>query len=164
MIVQLTWRELIDAARVGVMRQIGALQKNLQAAHGAELDEERLEGASWGKHVQGAITECAAAKALGIHWHGDSEGPSDLDAGNAQIRSTTWPKGCLLVHNEDREDQAFVLVIDRCPRFELVGWMMGADAKNPLWWRDKGKNGRPAFFVPQDALNPMASLPLEVIQ
>jgi hypothetical protein len=92
------------------------------------------------------------AKSLGAYWHGFASDPFALpgDVGRVQVRSTTREDGCLIVQRADPDDAWFVLVVGRVPTFRLAGWLPGAEAKRPEWWRANAPH--PAFFVPQHAL------------
>jgi hypothetical protein len=46
------------------------------------------------------------------------------------------------------------LVTGLAPVFILRGWIWGREGKRDEWWTDPAC-GRPAFFVPQNALRPM---------
>lgn len=108
----------------------------------------------------GLLGECATAKALGVEWDGGPVGVYTLrDVGPYQVRTTTLPGGSLIVHPEDRSYDAFVfaLVVDQ-DAVEIRGWMWGADAQSPEYWRTQGVR-HPAFFVPQSRLHHLETLP-----
>ena len=97
-------------------------------------------------------------KALGIFWESLAEDPDTLpgDVGEFQVRHTHRENGCLIVHPADKDDAPFILVTGLLPNYVVHGSILGADAKNLEWWREG--DGRPAYFVPQSALTPIASL------
>lgn len=59
------------------------------------------------------------------------------------------------MHRTDPDDRPFVLVTGVAPKFVLRGWIWGRDGKLEKYWGERNNNGRPAFFVPQSALQPM---------
>jgi hypothetical protein len=65
--------------------------------------------------------------------------------------------GRLILHDHDKDDQPYVLVVGTAPRFELVGWCFGRDGKRPEYVHDP-QGGRPAYFVPRAALSSMDAL------
>jgi hypothetical protein len=46
-----------------------------------------------------------------------------------------------------------VLVTGSRGDYVIRGWIYGAEGKQDMWWDDPTGKGRPAFFVPQHALN-----------
>lgn len=112
------------------------------------------------------------------------------DVGRYQVRTRSNPHSPLIVRESDRDDDVFVLVtvheniaraqrIRRDPHgdsqkirlglaigggiydhFDIVGWISGADAKS--WERKRDPGGRGvAFFVPQEELREIITLPLD---
>lgn len=120
--------------------------------------------------VLGAVAEAAVARHLNAHWSAGFTRPEhggDLllpFVGPAEVRSTVHGDGHLVVYQSDK-DRPFVLVCDfgwtngeaamRCP-----GWILGADAQRPEFWRERGDRGCvvPAYWVPQSQLLPLSSL------
>jgi hypothetical protein len=146
MTVTLTWHELFLATLVGVKRQIEALRKGKTNSHGFDGEE------GWTVHIEGAAGEMAAAKAMGMYWSAPvNTFKGGGDVGKLQIRTRSNPNYDLIVREGDRDQDIFVLVTGRAPRFDVIGWIRGGDAKRAEWSKTHG--GRPpAYFVPQDAL------------
>jgi len=155
-IVNLTWSEITIAAWAAVMRQIANLRDGRVDAHGAE------DGDGWGKHVEGAIGEYAASKALGVFWsgaHGILRAP-DI-GGRYEVRTRFARSGSLIVRTTDRNDDAIVVfVLGELPTFNVVGWLRVGDGKRSEYWTDKGNGRPPAWFVPCSALRPLEELEL----
>lgn len=149
--VDLTHEELLVAGIVGVMRQADALKRQRPSAHGYD------EKDPWTKHVEGAAAEMAVAKVTNRYWSPLKAGAlygGPVDVGRMiQVRQTKRGDGCLLLHRSDADDHVFVLVIGSPPSFDVVGWIKAKDGKRPEFWRTF--TGRPAFFVPQEALRPV---------
>jgi hypothetical protein len=103
----------------------------------------------------GAWGEIAVAKALGIEFIPTVNTFKAADIGvNLQVRTTDWPNGHLLVKDRDNDDHIYILC--RCPRFpkfEIVGWCFGREAKNPDWLTDFG-----AYSVPNNKLRSIETL------
>lgn len=83
------------------------------------------------------------------------------DVGPYQIRGTQHRNGRLWVYENDDNAAPFILVIDKCPFFTLVGWLYGGEAKR---WPIDRQFARAAHWVPQRVnarsnLHPMESLP-----
>jgi hypothetical protein len=100
----------------------------------------------------------AAAKAMDRYWNGSVDTfQNGGDVGRLQVRTRRKQSYELIVRPHDRDADVFVLVVGVAPVFDVRGWMMGRDAKQPEWLMDHG--GRPpAYFVPSDALHPIGEL------
>lgn len=144
--VKLTWAEAQYATFVGVQRRLRALANGRQHRYG-------YDGAdNWTRHIEAAGSELALAKLLDRYW-ADSSAPDHAgDVGREQVRHTSRKDGRLIIHLEDANGSRFWLAIGELPTYRFVGWIVAADAKRAEWWTDPG-TGRPAFFVPHDALN-----------
>lgn len=143
----LSWFELFLAAQAGVIRQIEALKRGRVHRYG-------FEGDGWAAHINGASAEMAAAKVLGAYWNALARDPRSLpgDVGAYQVRWRARESWDLIVHPDDPDDAVFVLVVGTPPTMRIVGTILGAEAKRPEWWKDPA-GGRPAYFVPQAALD-----------
>ena len=151
--VSLTWSEVTQAAVVAVMRQVANIRDGRKDAHGLGPTT-----AGWGIHVEGCCGEMAAAKALGVFWTGALGNLRSPDIGQRiQVRASTLRDARLILHKDDDDAAAFVLVIGTIPEYLLAGWVLGADGKQESYWTDP-KGGRPAYFVPQARLRPMSTL------
>lgn len=114
---------------------------------------------------QGCLAELAVATALGMPWDGkffqneewEQWRTSGHDVGPLEIRSTKHRTGRLILHDDDRDDSPFVLVLADSPRFKLAGWVYGRDGKKESNWEDVGY-GRPCYYVKQSRLKPMQEL------
>lgn len=150
--VVLTWYELFLASQIGVKRQVEALKRNLPDRHGAKADQ------GWQVHVEGAAGEMAAAKALGLYWSGSiNTFKTGGDIGTLQVRTRSRHDYDLIVRDSDRDDDRFVLVVGCAPVFDVIGWILGRDAKRQEWTRTHGGRSE-AYFVPQNQLLPIETI------
>lgn len=109
---------------------------------------------SWDSHMVGAYGEIAVGKVLNLYpgftinnFHGPDIEP------NIQVRASR--KGRLILTNKDSPFQKYVFVLGEAPILEVVGWIWGHEAQDPMFFFDP-KNGRPpAYFVPREALKPI---------
>jgi hypothetical protein len=142
------------AALAGVDRRIRHLYRGSDDRHDApSLDS------GWQLDVQSVIAEFAVAKALGWYWPGADDAYQGFHSGDVarlEVRSTSHLDGRLIVHDDDKDDAAYVLVVGLPPRLHLPGWIAGTDAKNHRYWNPAART--PAFFVPQTMLRPLAEL------
>lgn len=149
--VTLTPTESRAAILTGAERQIDALARGLRDRAGTGDD-------TWTLHIEGAAGEMAAAKALGRYWqmpvatfkHGG-------DVGDLQIRTRSHHSFELIVRDDDRDTDVFLLVTGRIPRFQVHGWIRGGDAKRAEWRKQHGER-EAAYFVPQNELRPLVEL------
>lgn len=148
----LTWYEVELAALVGTKRQLQNLMKNRADKHGAPRDK------GWQVHIEGACGEMAVAKWRRHYWSGNLGDLKADDVGRLQVRTAMEHNYRLIVHDDDADDRAFILVTGMAPRFVIRGWIWGRHAKRQEWWADPTKGNRAAYFVPQSALRPMARL------
>ena len=89
--------------------------------------------------VVGAGGEMAAAKALGLYWPGGvdqkkSEPDIPLDW---QVRTRSAAHFDLIVRDDDRPDHKYILVTGDFPTFNVLGGLLGRDARRPEWLGDK---------------------------
>jgi hypothetical protein len=123
--------------------------------------------------MQSAGAEKAVGKRLNIDWHASintfHDGVADV-GGRIEVRYRRKRKRPLdhqeeeeeespdlIVREDDHEDRAYVLVRGALPKYEIVGWIWGRDAKRPEFWKNPGGH-EPAFFVPEEHLRPVSEL------
>jgi len=149
--VLLTWGEVRLAALAGVDQVIYSRSRRARHAYGAANDD------AWQISIQGQLAEYAVAKALDAFWHAAKDvGPRVGDVGRLEVRATLRQGGSLIVHESDPDEACFVLVTGDAPTLRLVGWLRGADAKQPRYWRTDVRH--PAFFVPPAMLHGLDEL------
>lgn len=150
-IIRILPREYEHAAYAGFLRQ----KENRLIGR---QDANNFDGDGWGVHVTGAVGEFVAAKVFGLFWAGPGEFRG-ADVGNwLQVKTTDRPEGCLIVKKWEPENAAYVLVVSSDPlTYSIPGWFYGGEAKQKEFFEEKVK-GRPAYFVPQGRLRPIAGL------
>jgi hypothetical protein len=149
--VVLTPPEMTLALLVGGFRQVTNLRDGRRDRYGASPER------GWQCHIEGAAGELAVAKWLNLYWSGQLGRLWAPDVGRLEVRTRSRDDYELLVHPDDPAAAVFVLVVGRMPTFRLVGWIRGAEATRRGRWDDPA-GGRPAYFVPQAALAPLATL------
>lgn len=142
--VKLNNSEVFLAATVGVRRMITSFMS-------PEMNKVANEKFGWHSDIEGACAEMAFAKATGMYWGGTVNTFKLPDVAGIQIRHTEYDNGHLIVREDDKDDEMFVLVTGKAPHFTVRGCLLGADAKRPEYFRGEGY---PAWFVPQSALEP----------
>ena len=149
---KLTLEEAQYAASKGVERHWNALVADADA-HKYGFDGDNLHA-----HIDGCMSEKAAAKMTGAKWDDGPWKPKSWDVGKLQVRSTKHKNGCLLIRPNDDDNDVFLLVIDDFPSYRLVGWLPCKLCKQEKW-RRAPNNRPPAWFVPQDVLRKIEDLP-----
>jgi hypothetical protein len=137
-----------------------------RARHRAERagDHRGLDqdGNIWTRHIEGALAEMAAAKALDKFYAGaqgtrlGESKPDGGDVGRIQVRCRPADyldqEKRLIIQPRDRDDEDFLLVVGRHGVYRMVGWINAGLAKrHPEWIANPGNFGD-AWFVPQAAL------------
>ena len=140
--VQLSMEEIRKAAGIGVARQVQNIEKGRKPRYGAGKSND------WQLHIEGCLAEYAVAKLFGVTDYDGKVGDlSPGDVGRLEVRSSSYFKAQLVVHPEDSEDSAFILVRGNNGSYWIEGWMLGRDAKKKEYWKEIHNNGRPAYFV-----------------
>lgn len=159
--VTLTAHELMLAGVAGVMRQIENMREQREPAYAASTAEQYVCPSCGSKfkgvfqmHIEGCVGEKVISKHLDKYWVGKGtfRGP-DVGANDRQkIRVRCSAGTDLIVHDDDPSDAMFYLVRWRPGsfNFEVSEGILGRDAKQKHYWREKGERGClfPAYFVP----------------
>lgn len=143
--------EIMTAATAGAWRQARGIIRGRQNAHG-------FNGDGWRVAIEGLAAEIAVAKALNAY-HPSFYPELDRARGDVDglhVRSSSHPSAHLTIYRDD-PDGAYVLVVGQIPAFRIPGWIFKQDAVRGTWWRDDIRD--PAFWVPQDALSPLETIP-----
>lgn len=147
--VKLKPAELLNAAMIGVQRNIVNVRKGRPGVYGIQ------NGYDWQAHIDGAIAEYIVARQLGVFWNGDVRalGAPDVDAGlSVEVRSTHSRNNRLIIHPEDHDGVAYVLVAGHSGEYWIQGWAYAEDCKQDKYWKDPTEQDRYAFFVPVEDL------------
>lgn len=109
---------------------------------------------AWGTDIEAAIAEAAVAFVRDMFWLTGSIGAPDV-GDNIQVRSCDTVTGHLLLHDSDPDKAPFYLVTNPDPngmKRRVIGWLYGWEGKNKKkYWKEKVE-GRPCYWVPQEAL------------
>lgn len=148
--VVLDWYEVSRAALVGVSRNVEASRRGCVSAR--KIEDE------WSAHINGALGECAFAKASGMYWSGSVNTFKAADIGdNIQVRTRTRHEYDLIVRDSDKDGDVYVLVTGGPNEFLVHGWIPCADAKDQRYAANYGGYGQ-AYFVPKADLRPIEEL------
>lgn len=147
--VQLLATEMWMASQYGAMRQVENIKKKRKDVFGASVNE------GWQINIEGALGECAVAKAFDLFWNGNIGNLKAPDVGKAQVRTTHHVRGRLILHKSPKDDPSdyFVLVTGLNGKYVIRGGLHGYKGMRAEFWQDPSGKGRPAYFVPQDLLD-----------
>lgn len=147
--VTITLGEFAACVSLGMRRMAMSGDTNLNAAKTYDRDfMERLDN-----ETIGACGEMALCKSQGAFWTpsvNTFHAVADVGA-NVEVRTTRRSDGCLIIRDNDPPDRWYVLVTGEPPNMDIRGLIRGDRARQPQWMANP--NGyRPAWFVPQEAL------------
>lgn len=161
-ILKLTRAEAFYAGFGGFMRNFTAL------FDGRSLEEGRKDLGT-DAHAIGTIVEYAVAKEFDLFWSPKIHQLDTLtgDLKNLQCKGVWRPGLSLIVRAHDSPDFDYVLGEVSFNKdgvdVKLCGWIAGAQAKQQKYWREKDPARgihQAAYFVPQDELQPMETIPI----
>lgn len=148
--ITLTRNEVIIGSMVGTRRKIESIFGNFYRTNHVGND-----AFGWHTDIEAACAEIALAKALGVYWDFSVNTFKAPDVGKLQVRHTELMRGSLILRPEDRDEEAFYLVVGTAPIFYIVGWMYGQDGKIDQYLDETPP---PYWKVPQSALTPLKGI------
>lgn len=151
-VLNFTKDDLWLSARAGAARQAANLWNDVPDRNGAPKGWQ-----AWGWHIEGVKAEIGVARYLGLPWTGGVGDTSRADVGDyIQVRSSEAGPS-LLLHEWDRDEQPFVLVLGSGLTQRAVGWILARDGKASSFWREPHP-GRGCYMVPPNVLSDMEDL------
>ena len=146
--VQLTYSEIILGAMAGVHRRVEYLKSGLSNRYQPSMEQ------IWGAQIEGALAEQALAKGLNKYFSGKGEfGQSDLDE-DIECRATSWPDGRLILHDADKDEARYYLLVGEVGHYRIIGSLYGWEGKKKEYLDDPNQTGKSAYYVPQSELEP----------
>lgn len=148
--IVLTPAEIRMAIAIGGMRREESIAQNLV---NCTQKDGYVGETAWDMDINGAGAELAYCKFRNVYWGGCVNNFKEADVGNnIQIRSTKLENGGLIIRPNDDPTHYYVLVVGQLPKYDVVGWILGADGMDVINLR--APNGREAaYFVPQSKLH-----------
>ena len=164
-VVTLTWYEAQIAVDCGVRRNMSSWQRGDK--HKAGYKPKDLFDVS----IKAAAAEIAVAKFFGVYWDGSVDtfkSQSDIPNHNIEVRLSLTVPPHLIVRPHDPEDRRYVLVQSgwvhgERPKFKMLGWMWGHEAKNERYLTDNGNGRPPAYFLPVSQLHDVKTMDFKPI-
>ena len=145
-----------QAMEEGMRRQGVNEAKGLRGRNkGAAVGQKALD-----IHLLGAAGEMAVASHLGmkdfLYQETEAKRGSD-DLPGIDIKTRSKHSYDLIVQRSENPEKKFVLVTIEDKTTLIHGWCYGHEAMREQYWADPAR-GRPAYFVPKEALKPLSSL------
>lgn len=148
----LTDGEVARAYDIAWARQMSAEERRRRPAHGSK------ENDPIGTHLIGVIGELAAHIYTGLAWNEFRTNlypkPPDLEP-DVEVRSVDRCDKRLILHEDDDPNYRAILAEIRGRKVRLIGWTNVNEARRETYLQSPANNGRFAFYVPRDALQPM---------
>lgn len=151
MSITLTEHEVIMGSQVGLNRRIRSEFGGLKNNHGYTGKNQ------WDIDIEGAIAEMIVAKTLGLYWDGSIDvfkrGDINDEVSWIEVRWIDSREKRLIVRPDDPDDRVFILVMGHCPKYRIVGYISGAQAKE-VGSLESPNDRPPAYFVTWENLRP----------
>jgi hypothetical protein len=145
-VIRFTDEELDLFACGGAKRAVKCIAKKRTPAEGAGHFND------WQYTIEGALTEAALAKHLGLYPTGfTSIGASDCSG--HEVRSSPHHDAPLRMMQKDKDDAPYWHITGVNGSYTIRGWIYGRDAKRGEWWGVWKRPEHPCYWVPQSALN-----------
>ena len=150
--IKLTKTELMVAAYIGSARNVQSLHNGAEPGAGIGTDD------TWTPNIEGAAGEMAVAKALDIYWVPLIGKYGAPDVGKFEVRTNgSRDRTDMNLRPRDFEkggaNKIWISVLSFNPWFEIVGWIRGADGRQPQWFHNGTPGRPPSWWVPATALH-----------
>ena len=153
--VELTRKEMAQAGIVGVSTYTSSVfdgRTDTWDPTPCERCGQPRKG--WRVNIEGVCGEMAFCKAMDLFWSPKwNTFKTEGDQAGVEIRTRLRSFYQLMVRPGDPDERPYVLVRGEAPKFEVVGWQYGIEAKRDEWFKDHGEQGKPAYFVPDANLS-----------
>ena len=152
--IVLSYAQQLRAAEVALQR---IKELNLTPDHGSRYDKQL----SFPEYVA-QVTESIAAEMAVAHYFGMigfdpamSRFKLTADVGAAiEVKWTRYDSGSLIIYESDRNSDVAVLVVGKCPKYRIAGWIPVSIAK-----RDRYRHhSQPTWWINQNNLQPIENL------
>jgi len=152
--INLDYPQQLRAAEVALQR---IKQLNLTPDHGSRYDKQ-LSFPEYVAQVTESIgAEIAVAKYFGMIGFDPamSRFKETADVGAAiEVKWTRYDGGSLIIYESDRNADVAVLVVGKCPKYRIAGWIPVSIAKKDRYRH----HSQPTWWVGQNNLQPIENL------
>ena len=152
--IALDYSQQLRAAEVALQR---IKQLNLTPDHGSRYDTQ-LSFPEYVAQVTESIgAEIAVAKYFGMIGFDPamSKFKETADVGAAiEVKWTRYDNGSLIIYESDRNADVAVLVVGKCPKYRIAGWIPVSIAKKDRYRH----HSQPTWWIGQNNLQPIENL------
>lgn len=159
--IKLDEYEILAAGTTALLRITESMRQNIEWGHGYK----GTFGDKVAKSLSGTLAELAVAKCLKVHfnYHVNNFKGADLYFKNQRVQvrcQVPKPNNSLIIRQDSSANELYVLVIDRCPLFNIIGFVNSSDVIGKVeYLTDFNKPDRPKVYsVPFFELIPIDSL------
>ena len=146
--IKLDEYEILAAGYTALLRITESMRQNINWGHGYKGSF----GDKVAKSMSGTLAELAVSKFLKIHfnYHVNNFRGADLYFNNQRVQVRCQiPKNenFLIIRQDSSANETYILVIDRCPIFEVVGYVNSNNViGNKEYLTDFGYTDRPKVY------------------
>jgi hypothetical protein len=159
--IKLDEYEILAAGTTALLRITESMRQNIEWGHGYK----GTFGDKVAKSLSGTLAELAVAKCLKVHfnYHVNNFKGADLYFQNQRVQVRCQvPKenNFLIIRQDSSANELYVLVIDRCPLFNIIGFVNSSDVIGKTeYLTDFGFSNRPKVYsVPFFDLIPIENI------
>jgi hypothetical protein len=146
--IKLDEYEILAAGTTALLRITESMRQNIEWGHGYK----GTFGDKVAKSLSGTLAELAVAKCLKVHfnYHVNNFKGADLYFQNQRVQVRCQvPKenNFLIIRQDSSANEIYILVVDRCPIFEVIGYINSSDALGkPEYLTNFGYENRPKVY------------------
>ena len=152
--ITLTYEQQVRAAEVALQR---IKELNLIPDHVSRYDKQRSFPEFVAQMTESIGAEIAVASYFGMIGFDPamSRFKQTADVGAAiEVKWTHYDSGSLIIYESDRNNDVAVLVVGKCPKYRIAGWIPVSIAK-----RDRYRHhNQPTWWIGQNNLQPIENL------
>ncbi len=146
--IKLDEYEILAAGHTALLRITESMRQNINWGHGYKGTFSKKIADS----MSGTLGELAVAKCLKVHfnYHVNNFRGADLYYKNKRIQVRTQepkPDNFLIIRQDSSANEIYILVVDRCPIFRIIGYINSSDViGNKEYLTDFGYKDRPSVY------------------
>ena len=159
--IKLDEYEILAAGHTALLRITESMRQNINWGHGYKGTFSKKIADS----MSGTLGELAVAKCLKVHfnYHVNNFRGADLYYKNKRIQVRTQepkPDNFLIIRQDSSANEIYILVVDRCPIFRIIGYINSSDVIGKTeCLTDCGYKNRPKVY----AVDWQSLFPIEMI-
>jgi hypothetical protein len=159
--IKLDEYEILAAGHTALLRITESMRQQIEWGHGYKGTFSKKIADS----MSGTLGELAVAKCLKVHfnYHVNNFRGADLYYKNKRVQVRTQepkPDNFLIIRQDSSANEIYILVLDRCPKFNIIGYINSSDVIGKAeYLTDFGYKDRPKVY----AVDWQSLFPIEMI-